>query len=642
MRKILTRICVALAACVFVFVPSALAFTSNPDSGTGDTEVTVGSEDSFFSGNKQNEPAVAIDSNPASGGLILAAGVNDNIDMEHCNAGADNTCPFTDGVGVSGVYFSSDGGASWTQPTYPGYSARNCVGVAEPPDVADNCAPQTPALGGLIGTLPRYFESGLVSDGDPAVAFGPRRGANGVFSWANGSRLYYANLTSNFSANRSEAAFPGFEAIAVSRTDNVAAAAAGGASGAAAWMAPVIVSKQNAALFSDKEQIWADNAASSTFFGNVYICNTSFRSVGGAPEPILLARSTDGGDTWSTRQISPAANTNLGNGRQGCSVRTDSSGVVYVFWESASPKKSTPPFFTSAQLMARSFDGGATFERPRVVAEIVDCGQPDPATGRLSFDGVAGARTDSFPSVDIGNGAPTGVGARNLIVTTWCNGPTPTDTGGGANEQAVVQWSLDQGLTWHRSANPNGAASSDRPDFPAVAVSPDSSDVYLTYQAFHAPWQSTTTSPRMQEGVVRHADFAGSTLGAFADLHRGASGDARGSSQNNLAAEFLGDYNYAAATNTYGTAVWNDVRQAADCPAIDAYRTAFIAFVTSSGAQPADEDLAEERQEEETDKPSAPATPPTAPEPNNDCTQTPDLAFGNSDIWGGSFADPTP
>ena len=52
-----------------------------------------------------------------------------------------------------------------------------------------------------------------MSGGDPGVAFGPRPSANGTFSWANGSRLYYSNLTANFPGG----AFKGFEAVAVSR-----------------------------------------------------------------------------------------------------------------------------------------------------------------------------------------------------------------------------------------------------------------------------------------------------------------------------------------------------------------------------------------------------------------------------------------
>ena len=80
------------------------------------------------------------------------------------------------------------------------------------------CTPTT----GPIGTLPNYAENDLVSDGDPAVAFGPQPTADGGFSYADGSRLYYANLTS---ALPGTAPFKGAEAIAVSHTDDVAAAA---------------------------------------------------------------------------------------------------------------------------------------------------------------------------------------------------------------------------------------------------------------------------------------------------------------------------------------------------------------------------------------------------------------------------------
>src|SRR5215211_2735495 len=204
----------AVGAALALSVPGAVA-------APGDPEVTFASPDSPFSQNKQNEPALAMD---ASHELVLAAGANDNIDMEACNAGDPTTCPFTPGVGGSGIYFSFDGGKTWIQPTYTGLTARDCLGPAE-------CTPHA----GPIGTLPWYFENGLVSDGDPALAFGPRPGAGG-FSWANGSRLYVANLASNVSASFGEPGFKGVEAIAVSRTDNSAAAAAGDES---AWRRPV-------------------------------------------------------------------------------------------------------------------------------------------------------------------------------------------------------------------------------------------------------------------------------------------------------------------------------------------------------------------------------------------------------------------
>src|SRR6266567_6804737 len=223
MKKILHAVLLVGAV---MLVVTAVAWAFNPD-----TLVTVGSPAAPFSQNKQNEPALAVDANHSN---ILVAGANEEVDMEACNSGNDTTCPFTPGVGVSGVYFSFNSGTTWTQPTYTGWSARGCLGVPGPDA---GCSPTV----GPIGTLPWYYENGLVSDGDPAVAFGPRPGANGQFSWANGSRLYYANLTSNFGATKRDEAFKGFEGIAVSRTDDAAASAANSKD---AWMPPVLISNQ--------------------------------------------------------------------------------------------------------------------------------------------------------------------------------------------------------------------------------------------------------------------------------------------------------------------------------------------------------------------------------------------------------------
>jgi hypothetical protein len=247
---------------------------------------------------------------------------------------------------------------------------------------------------------------------------------------------------------------------------------------------------------------------------------------------------------------------------------------------------------------ARSFNGGSTFDRPRPVVTVTNIGQFDPVQGRFTIDGVAGSRTDVFPSIDIANGAPTGSGATNEIVIAWSD-----DSAGVNNEQAYVVHSTNGGNTY--TGRTVASQAGDRANQPAVAISPDGRDVYLTYNAFLQPWQTTTAAARLMLGVVRHAD---SSTGPFTTLHRGMRGDARGSSANGLTSEFLGDYNYAVATEDSGVAVWNDTRAAADCPAIDAFRQSLVD-----------------------------GTPIARPAPGTACPAT----FGNSDIFGIALADPT-
>jgi len=564
-----------------------------------DTEVTVGSDDNIFSQNKQNEPAIAID--PAHPN-VLAAGANDNIDLEACNVGNDTTCPFTPGVGVTGIQFSFDTGDSWVQPTYTGYSARHCPGVAGDP--TDTC---TPSRSGPIGTLPWYFENGLVSNGDPALAFGPRRGTDGRFSWASGSRLYVANITTKFpGVGREDQAFKGFAAIAVSRIDGDPSLTPDIVADKTNWKRPVIVSqRQSSTVFADKEQIWADNAATSPFFGNVYVCFAQFRSLPGAAAPMMVARSTDGGDTWEQRQVSPAFNVPPTHwGQSGCTIRTDSRGVVYVFYEAfQSPFVFLPPHGT--HMLVKSFDGGRSWTRPQALFRVTDpCYVIDPVISRCVMDGVAGARNDlsAAPSVDIANGAPDGTDATNEIVITWVDGGTALN-----DEHVMFSHSTDGGRTWARPISIESGAT-DRGYYAAPAISPDGQHVYVVYNAFTTPFREDTSSPRNLVGVLLHADIGtGGTVGAWSELHRGAGGDPRGSAQNNLVAEFLGDYVYAAATRDYVAAVWNDARNAADCAAIDDWRMSIRTGGTAS-----------------------------RPAPQQDC----DAHFGNTDIFGITIAAP--
>src|SRR5262249_34808060 len=206
--------------------------------------------------------------------------------------------------------------------------------------------------------------------------------------------------------------------------------------------------------------------------------------------------------------------------------------------------------------------------RPQDIVSMNDaCYNVDPVLGRCVEDGIAGARMDltPAPSVDIANGAPTGAGATNEIVDTWADGRS-----GLNNEKVMLSYSTNGGDSW---SDPTAISSSgDRGYYAAAAISPICQALYIVYNAFTTPYRTNTADPRSLVGVMLHADIG--VDGAptnWTELHRSPPGDPRGSTDTGTA-EFLGDYVYAIATSTYGAAVWNDTRNAADCPAMDAWR----------------------------------------------------------------------
>jgi hypothetical protein len=196
-------------------------------------------------------------------------------------------------------------------------------------------------------------------------------------------------------------------------------------------------------------------------------------------------------------------------------------------------------------------------------------------------------------------------GATNRIVVSWSDA-----SAGLNNEQVHLITSTNGGSTYTSPVSVSEAG--DRTNFDAVAISPDGGDVYLVYNAYLDPWQASTANPRRMLGVVRHADVTAGAVGAFATLHRGAIGDVRGSSANGLSSEFIGDYNQVIATNNDGFAIWNDVRDATICAAINTFRQSLI------------------------------VGPPIAPPaPQAACPPAGGTMFGNTSHFAGAYADPS-
>ena len=356
------------------------------------------------------------------------------------------------------------------------------------------------------------------------------------------------------------------QGITVSHIDNLTAARVADQSN---WSKPFFVPAHIATSAGlDKEQVWADNAASSSFFGRVYVCYTDFHSFSRGnnfAQVPSVAVSTDGGQTWKAHHVAPP--TTVKAVHQGCTVRTDSHGNVYTFFTHFSNTSNN-----GTQTMIKSTTGGDTWGRPVDFMQMnASCFFFDPVVGRCNSEGPAGARNDlmAMPSIDIANGAPTGADATNEIVDAWSDGRF-----GLNHEVSLLSFSTDAGQTW--SAPQTVSAPGDRALFTAPAIAPDGSRVYVAYNAFTTPFATTTGSPRLIHGVLQSSGIgAGGAPTGWTTEFVGASGDARGTAQGRiLYNKFLGDYVYAIGTRTYGAGVWTDAPNTADCPAMDAWRQA--------------------------------------------------------------------
>jgi hypothetical protein len=272
------------------------------------SDVTTPTPSGDASGNRQqNEPTAAVD--PAN--------------ADHMSAGANDYCPTdTSGDVWAGFYYSSNGGASWTNSLLPGYPAdTSAEGQASP-------------LNGLAGAA-----------GDPVQA------------WDNNGHLYYGGIAFN-------RARPANGSIWLARYTWPTVATAPD------YEFTTLVSRGTPSPiflghFEDKVQLEVDKGASSAHAGNIYMCWARFTG-SGRNNFVYVARSTDAGRTFSIQKVSESV-----HGSQFCDIAVTRNGTVFVAWRQFEFNPEQGQRQRDAVAWVKSTNGGASFTRPAIATEFI-------------------------------------------------------------------------------------------------------------------------------------------------------------------------------------------------------------------------------------------------------------------------------
>ncbi len=332
------------------------------DAIVGDTTFAFADGTTCF--NPQNESNIVV--NPTDSNNVLTAANEYRLDAHE-------------------VYSSRDGGQTWINVVLPGWTSST----------------------GGSGVFARQS-----SCGDPVLAFGPDGTA------------YYSGLV----CNQKNRAF--FSGVAVASSHD----------GGVTWGAPRMVSfSDSPVIFNDKE--WLTVAQD----GTIYLTWTRFKVAKNAyfASPIVFSKSKDGGVTWT--DFAPVSDSSHPFD-QGSVPLVAPDGTFYVAYEGNTPGSG---YAGDAIIVARSTNGGKTFSNTEVARSYDDfnCYPINLSQDRQTLSGEQ-FRINSFPSfaIDPTNGHLAITWADNQA-NPGC-GYEKGGSFSGVTSNQVKLITSNNGLTW--------------------------------------------------------------------------------------------------------------------------------------------------------------------------------------------------
>ncbi|MCS6806550.1 MAG: sialidase family protein [Acidobacteriota bacterium] len=291
--------------------------------------------------------------------------------------------------------------------------------------------------------------------------------------------------------------------------------------------------RQPEADTEDKPMIAADPNPMSPHVNNVYVTWTTF--VGNIENiqaiDIKLARSTDGGRRFSSPLLLRRSDSIP---QQWPQPVVGPNGELYVVWMSGISYR-----------IARSLDGGQTFERDRRAAGFYLIGTLDPETGRQFLNG--GFRVINYPVLAVDTSTSSTRGNLYLVWSDGFNG----------DADILFTRSTDGGVSWQlpfMRLNDDPLRNGRDQFFPWMTVDPTNGDVIVMFY----DRRNDRGNLLMDVYVTRSTD-GGVTFSPNVKVTTEQINPLVGSEP--FRGMFIGDYNGLAAWARVAFPVWTDTRR---------------------------------------------------------------------------------